>query len=202
MQSTRIGAFPAPRGLAWIGLGLVLVLFLTGCASAPTAKNTSALRLDASSAGTATAYEVLTIQPFVLGEKCEKAPPDFGENFAGMLVGTMRSDYAGLFREVRYHKTDRVAREVILEGTIRLYRPGNAELRGLLAGLGSVGFEGDVTLRDPADGRVLWTAPFDKLWAWGGVLGASKTIDHVVGEVSVAITKTVALWKQGNLPKP
>ena len=39
-----------------------------------------------------------------------------------------------------------------------------------------------------ASGKVLLNAPFDKLWAWGGVLGASKAIKDMVAETSVAAT--------------
>lgn len=174
-------------------------LLCAGCSSTATVKNTSALKGTTAPGTIGTAYTVLTVMPFTLGPNVTKAEPKFGENFSGDIVGRLRTDYAGLFQEVRWNKATRVPHEAILEGTIRTYVPGSAASRGLLIGLGSSSFEGDIIVKDANDGRVLFSGPFDKLWAWGGMLGGSKTIDNMVSETAVAITKTVALWKQGKL---
>lgn len=187
---------------ACILLPLGAALLCAGCASTATIHNTSALKLNAPPGGAGAAYTRLTVLPFTLGPDVTKAEPKFGENFAGDIVGRLRSDYPGLFQEVRWNKTTRVPGEAILEGTIRTYKPGSAAARSLLIGLGPSSFEGDIVLKDANDGRVLLSGPFDKLWAWGGMLGGSKTIDNMVSETAVAITKTIALWKQGQLTKP
>lgn len=182
----------------------VILAFLTGllgagCASVATPQNTSALKISAPSGGGGSQYQIITVMPFQLGTNITKAAPRFGENFAGDIVGRLRTDYEGLFQEVRWNKTDRVPNEAILEGIIRTYKPGSAEARSFLIGLGTSSFEGEVILRDAQDGRVLLAAPFDKLWAWGGALGGSKSIENMQAETAVAITKTIALWKQGKL---
>lgn len=179
---------------------LWVTLLIAGCASTPTEKNTSSLAARVSAPLDGRSYTVLTVMPFSLGTNVIKAPAAFGENFAGDLVARLRADHPNLFREVRWNVSDRVPDEAVMEGTIKTYRPGSAEARSLLIGLGSSGFEGEVTIRDAADGRELLRADFDKMWAWGGALGGSKTIDNMVAEAAVAITKTVALWKHGKLP--
>jgi hypothetical protein len=172
-----------------------------GCASVATTENTRALGGVATPGIETGAYAVVTVMPFVLGTNTAKADRRMGENFAGDIVGRLKTDYPGLFHDVRWNKTNRVASEVIVEGTIRTYTPGSAGARLLLIGLGPSSFDGEVRFKDAQDGRVLLTASFDKLWAWGGYLGGSKTIDNMVGETAVAIVKTIALWKQGKLPK-
>lgn len=180
-------------------LTLMASLLCSGCASVATTQNTSALRVGPQTVVASSQYTTITIMPFTLGTNVTKADPRFGENFAGDIVGRLRTDYEGLFQEVRWNKSNRVPNEAILEGTIRTYKPGSAEARSFLIGLGASSFEGEVVLRDAQDGRVLLAAPFDKLWAWGGALGGSKSIENMQAETAVAITKTIALWKQGKL---
>jgi hypothetical protein len=56
-------------------------------------------------------------------------------------------------------------------------------------------FKGDLILKDAADNRVLFSAPFDKLWAWGGYLGASRGIEDMVTESAASVAATVARAK-------
>jgi hypothetical protein len=85
--------------------------------------------------------------------------------------------------------------ELIVTGTIRDYRPGDRALRGLLIGLGAASFKGDLILKDAADNRVLFTAPFDKLWAWGGYMGMSRGIEDMTTESAASVANTVARAK-------
>jgi len=82
--------------------------------------------------------------------------------------------------------------ELIVTGTITTYREGNRFMRALLIGLGSAAFDSEVTLKPAAADRILLTAPFDKLWAWGGVLGMSKGIEEMWAETAAAVANTVA----------
>ena len=90
---------------------------------------------------------------------------------------------------------------MIVTGTIRKYRRGSKFARAMLIGLGSASFEGEVSLKDGADGRVLYTAPFDKLWAWGGIAGMSKGIEDMVAETEAMVAATIARAK-GWVPQP
>ncbi len=72
--------------------------------------------------------------------------------------------------------------ELIVTGTIRSYEPGSRFGRAMLIGLGAASFNGDLILKDGTTDTILLSAPFDKLWAWGGILGASKGIEDMVSE--------------------
>ena len=189
MKLMNFGLIAALLGLA----------FDAGCASTPTSSNTSALQVKARPGAPSGQFTTITIMAFTLGTNVHLANRKLGENLAGDIVSRLRADYPGLFQAVRWNKSIRVPNEVILEGTISRYEPGSAETRAELIGTGIARFEGTVLLRDAQDGRVLLSAPFDKLWAWGGLLGLSKNINNMVAETSVAITKTVAHWKQGKI---
>ena len=86
----------------------------------------------------------------------------------------------------------RRADELIVTGTIKTYREGNRFLRGMLIGLGSAAFEGEVILKSGQAERVLFVAPFDKLWAWGGFLGMSKGIEEMWAEAAASVANTIA----------
>jgi hypothetical protein len=189
------------RGVVLSSLLTICSALATGCATTATPENTKALKVDAVPGMVLDGrdYRNVTVMPFQIGENVTKAESQFGENFSGDIAARLRADYTGLFEQIRWNKPRGEDGEVIVTGTIHKYIPGSAELRGLLIGLGPSSFEGELILKDATVGRVLLRAPFDKLWAWGGQLGASKSIDNMVADTSVAIAKTVALWKQGKL---
>ncbi|MGH8029543.1 MAG: DUF4410 domain-containing protein [Arenimonas sp.] len=87
-----------------------------------------------------------------------------------------------------------VAGECMLGGEITKYRKGSKVARFIIMGLGSASLEGKVTVTDGA-GATLLEAPFDKLWAWGGIAGASKGIEDMGEEVGASIANTVAKEK-------
>jgi hypothetical protein len=184
-----------------IHLLLGLAVLGSGCASTSTPQNTRALKAQTTSNGGTSTYRIITIVPFAIGTDAQKAGAQFGENFAGDIVAQLRTDYGDVFEEVRWKTPKGQSGEVVVSGTIHKYVPGSAAARSILIGLGAASFQGEIVLNDGGDGRVLLTAPFDKLWAWGGMLGGSKTIDNMVAQSSMAIAKTLVRWKQGELVK-
>jgi hypothetical protein len=86
---------------------------------------------------------------------------------------------------------------VLVEGTIRTYKPGSVVARAFAIPL-AASFDGEVSVRDPADDRILLSGSFDKFWVLGGTFD-SKAIDNLVAETSEAIAKTLALWRQGRV---
>jgi hypothetical protein len=190
------------KSLICVGIPALMSLMCFGCGSTATIQNTSALQITAARDIQAGNYTILTVMPFTLSEDAAQADKKFGENFSGDIVARFRSDYPALFQDVRWNKSNRVPNEAILEGTIKVYKPGSRTARFLVGPfVGASSFEGDFVLKDAKDGRIIFAAPFDKLWAWGGMLGTHKTIENMISETAVAITKTVALWKQGQLDK-
>ena len=136
-------------------------------------------------------YQVATVAPFGV-------PPDgkvdasVGAKFAEDVAVRIQKDFGPLFNQVRKESPLCREDEVIVSGTIRTYRPGSRFARGMLIGLGSASFKGDLILKNGKDQRVLLTAPFDKLWAWGGILGMSKGIEDMTAEAAAAVARTVA----------
>lgn len=75
------------------------------------------------------------------------------------------------------------------------YEPGSAFLRGMLIGLGAARFDVEYNLVGPsrevfADGKVC------KWWGWGGILGASKDIDHMVKEAAAEVAADVKAFRE------
>lgn len=175
---------------------LTLSLLAAGCT---TTKSTeaSALKINASDRVDLSRYTIATVLPFEMSEKASKTGPQFGENFAANIAGRLKHDFGKLFQEVRWNQPLRQPHELIVSGVIETYEPGDPGLRFLLMGLGAASFNGKLVLKDGADQRELMSAPFSKLWAWGGLMGSGKTIDHMVSETAAAAAKTVAMQKQG-----
>jgi hypothetical protein len=146
------------------------------------------------------AYTRITVVPFQLSKDVTEVGVRFGEDFAGDIVAQLRADHPDVFEEVRWKNPAGQPGEAVLSGKILKFHRGSAALRAVVGfGSGAASFEGEATLKDASTGEVLLVAPFDKLWAWGGMLGASKTVDNMVAQTSIAIAKTIALWKEGAL---
>lgn len=179
-----------------------LVALETGCSTTTTTSSTQAQALKpiAGSAVDLSKYHIATVMPFepVAGKGIDAS---VGFKFADDIFYRLQSDYGPIFKEVRKGPPLGTAEEVIVTGTIRDYDPGSKVARMLLIGTGAASFKGDLILRDGVDSRVLLDAPFDKLWAWGGMLGASKDIEDMVAESEAAVARTVAQAK-GWKPPP
>jgi len=173
-----------------------LALVTSGCTTT-SSTDASALKISAGERVDLSRYTVATVVPFELSEKARKKDAQFGENFAANIAGRLKSDFGSIFQEVRWNQPLRQPHELIISGVIDSYEPGDPGLRFLLIGLGAANFNGKLVLKDGADQRELMSAPFSKLWAWGGLLGSIKTIDHMVSETAAAAAKTVAAQKQG-----
>lgn len=124
-----------------------------------------------------------------------------GAEFARGIQARLSSDFGPLFESVEIADQPRgLPHECLVRGAITKYKPGSRFARAMLIGLGAASLEGSVTVTDGAGGTVLLTAPFDKLWAWGGILGASKGMDDMVAETSASVAATVAHAKGWNAP--
>jgi hypothetical protein len=177
----------------WVKAAVLMValsLLGAGCA---TTSSTQAQALKPTTGGDIdlSRYQTATVLPFepVEGKKIDRS---VGVKFSDDVAIRLAHDYGPLFQEVRKAPAQGKADELIVTGTIRVYRPGSKFGRAMLIGLGSAGFEGDLILKDGADNRVVFAAPFDKLWAWGGILGMSKGIEDLVNETAAAVATTVA----------
>ncbi|MEO6065319.1 MAG: DUF4410 domain-containing protein [Lysobacterales bacterium] len=169
-------------------------LMVTGCA---TTKSTRAEPLQ--STGIITDVKgctVLTVMPFSVPAD-SAATAETGKAFSNDIAGRLRGDFGPLFDSVETADAARgVDGECLFEGAITKYMPGNRAVRlATLPGVGSVHFEGNIKVIDSASGRELLAAPFDKLWAFSGVIGASKGIANLEKETAAAAAATVARAK-------
>lgn len=181
-------------------IGIVMLVgaitgMVTGCSTtsstrAHTLKATTGTGVDLSK------YQVATVLPFEPATGSVDA--SIGLKFAEGVTARLQKDYGPLFNEVR--KTSPLGREdeLVVTGVIRAYKPGDRFARAMLIGLGAASFKGDLILKDGQSNRVLLAAPFDKLWAWGGMLGASRGIEEMVAESEAVVAATVAQAKGWN----
>jgi hypothetical protein len=184
-------------------IGLIAVSLLGGCATHSTPQNTAALDVVVRDAVNADNYKTVNVLPFTVDTSVNITDPKFAENFSADIAARLRYDHPGIFQEVSWNKVRQIPGEAIVTGTIRKYDPGSHEVRRWIGGIftGAAIFEGEMVIKDAQNGKVILSAPFDKVWAWGGSKGADRTIDHLIAETAVAISKTVALWKQGQLSR-
>jgi hypothetical protein len=171
-----------------------LAFLAAGCAtSQPGKSSTHAERLKPTEGAgiDLSRYRVATVLPFKPANSDIDA--SVGVKFAEEVGLRLQSDYGPIFNEVRRTQPPLgTNNELIVTGTIKEYKPGDKSMRLMIAGAGAVRFKGDLILKDGADNRVLFTAPFDKLWAWGGFLGASKDIQDMMSESEASAAATVA----------
>ncbi len=173
---------------------VIAVMLTSGCA---TTKSTRAEPLK--STGDITDVKgcnALTVTPFPTPTD-SAATTDTGRAFANDIAARLRGDFGSLFESVEVADAARgVDAECVLGGAITKYMPGNRAVRlATVPGVGSVHFEGNITLVDAASGRELLAAPFDKLWAFSGVIGASKGIANLEKETAAAAAATIARAK-------
>ncbi len=74
------------------------------------------------------------------------------------------------------------------------YDKGSAFARFMLAGLGQIHVDATVSLRDPARDVSLGEYEVNKTFAWGGIYGASTTIEDVGGRRPAPSRPGVQPW--------
>jgi hypothetical protein len=184
--------FPKLTRTLLLTIGIAL---LAGCATSnPDTSSTHAKALKTAPGSLdLSRYRIATVLPFQTSNNIDSS---VGVKFALDVAIRLQSDFGPIFQEVRSQSRPLGTNdELIVTGTIRDYRPGDRFARAMLIGMGAAKFKGDLMLKDGADNRVLLSAPFDKLWAWGGFLGASKGIEDMVSESEASAAATVARAK-------
>jgi hypothetical protein len=178
---------------------LFAALAAAGCTSTSSTR-AKALKSSSTQATSLADCENITVLPFAMPPKRSKDAA-VGTAFAQGIQARLQSDFGPLFQSVETGSAARgVDHECLIGGSITKYKPGSRVARAILIGLGAASLEGSVTVTDAASGGVLLTAPFDKLWAWGGIIGASKGMNDMVEETSASVAATIAHGKGWNPP--
>lgn len=176
------------------GASVLAIAMLSGCT---TTSSTRAKSLKASTAGATSLSECKNITVFAFGVPAKsKADASTGANFARNIEGRLSTDFGPIFESVEFGDKPRgIENECLVTGDITKYKPGSRVARAILIGLGAASFQGNVRVTDAATQKELLNAPYSKLWAWGGVVGASKGIDDMVNEAEAAVATTLAQAK-------
>lgn len=176
-----------------------VIILTSGCAST---SSTRAKPLEVAGASKAISdCRSLTVLPFAVPPR-SAADASVGVSFSDEIAARLKSDFGPLFESVETADAERgIEGECVLAGRITKYKPGSKVARFILIGLGAASLEGEITVSDGPSDKSLLSAPFDKLWAWGGIAGASKGIEDMMKETAAAIANTVAQEK-GWTPPP
>lgn len=166
-----------------------LVLF-TGCAS-PGSRNAKPLAMAITPGADLKAHRIATLVPFDVMDT-NRSDVSVGAKLSQDIGDRLKYDFGDLFTEVRNGPPLGKADEMVIGGKVTKYRPGSKFGRFMMAGVGAASLEGEMVVKQGDTGQVLMSAPFDKLWAWGGGAGASKGIEEMLTEVAAASAKTIA----------
>ena len=177
----------------------VLVAFGSGCTTTNSTR-AAALKPVGGTPVDLRRYDMATVVPFAFtGER--PSDPGVAGRFAVDIASRLKQDFGPLFREVRMKdQAPGEPSELIVTGNIRSYKPGSRIGRALLIGVTPAVFKADLILKDGPSGRELLSAPMDKLWAWGGLMGAGKGIEEMLAESAAAAARTVAEGKGWRSP--
>lgn len=185
------------KSLLVSGAGTLLVCIFTGCATNDPSKSSvhaDPLQTKGSTVADLTKYQIATVVPFSVPQD-KDIDPSLGAKFAGDVAIRLQYDFGTLFQEVRQGSPLHQTNELVVGGMITTYKPGDKFARAMLIGLGAASFKGKLELKDGQSSQILLDAPFDKLWAWGGILGASKGIDDMQSETAASVAGTIARAK-------
>jgi hypothetical protein len=187
------------RGWTLAGVAAACVVF-TGCGTTHAAR-AKPLKAVYGAETDLTQYRVATLSALE-ATGVDAAPFDPGVYFTQRLAQRLRSDFGMLFDQVRVEAPALNAPdELLIGGKITKYKPGSRAGRFLGPGITPASFEAELVLRDGASGQPILIAPIDKLWAWGGGIGAAKGIEEMIDESAAAAANTIARAK-GWQPSP
>ena len=139
-------------------------------------------------------YHVATVQRFeVLEPSLEH--PDPGVMLSDRIAQRLANDFGQLFQQVRTGAPLLQDNELLISGRVTKFKPGSRLGRAFGPGITPASFEAELILKDAQSGQPILIAPIDKLWAWGGGLGAAKGIEDMIEESAAAAANTIARAK-------
>jgi len=87
-------------------------------------------------------------------------------------------------------------RKIRIEVVLKRYEKGNAFSSAMLAGLGQIHIEGTVKLINCDNESKICEFELDKTFAWGGIYGASTSIEDIERTFADGIAETVTGQKE------
>lgn len=165
MQSTRVAST--------LMLLVFVALLASGCAgSAGSAKPLIA----ASTSGILARYTKVALVTSAQGDASKMTASD-RERIVTLVVRKLKEQAPNRFADFAATTTDTET----LQATVAFtrYDVGNAFARFMLAGLGQIHIDAEVTLEDRASQKVLGKSEVTKTFAWGGIYGGTTGIKDV-----------------------
>jgi hypothetical protein len=185
-----------------LALAVVAVSAVAGLSACTTTQSTRAKALKTTGTGPTSLAECqhITVRPFSVPAG-KRVDPNAGGELARDVERRLSSDFGPIFQSVEYADAARnIEGECVVEGAITKYKKGSRFARAMLIGLGPASLEGTVTVRTAAGTAPLLNTTFDKLWAWGGIMGASKGIEEMTDETAASLAATLAQAKGWQKP--
>lgn len=165
----------------------------TGCSSTQSTK-AKPLPLAVGNSVDLSAYRIATVQKFEHPNR-NLDHPDAGQVMANSLMRRLSGDFGKIFDQVRTGQPLGQSDELIVTGLVKEYKPGSRLGRAFGPGITPARFKAELHLKDGASGRTVLVAPIEKLWAWGGGIGAGKGIEDMMEESAAAAAATIAQAK-------
>ena len=168
----------------WMVLG-ALAMLSTGCASTAGSAKVLASRAKDESLGRYTKVAFVTSAQ---GDAAQMTTAD-RERIVALVARKVKERAPTRFTDLAAAATDPETLRVSI--AFRRYQEGNAFARFMLAGLGQIHIDADVTLEDEARRAALAKYDVTKTFAWGGIYGGSTSIKDVEDGFAEAVAKVV-----------
>jgi hypothetical protein len=167
------------RNVLWT---IVLTLIVSGCAgSTGTSKAVGPSALAPVPSGGALAIRV-DAKPEVVLTSVDK------ERLTQLIAKHVQTDLPGRFRTINQPSTGSLIEAIV---TIKTYEEGSAFARAMLAGLGQMHIDADVTMRDARTGQSFGTYEVTKTFAWGGLYGGVTRITDIEDGFAQAVVEAI-----------
>jgi hypothetical protein len=163
-----------------------VVLFVAGCAgSAGSAKPLTA----AAKPEVLARYTKVALATSAQGDDASRMTPADRERIAALVARKIKELESGRFADLSSTTSDAETLHVTI--TFTRYDEGSAFGRFMLAGLGQIHIDADVTLEDHSLQTIIGKFEVTKTFAWGGIYGASTGIKDVEEGFAEAVAKVV-----------
>jgi hypothetical protein len=127
-------------------------------------------------------------------------PPDIQltsvdkERIVSLIVKNVKKDAANRFQAI--NQTNTSPNTLFASVMIKRYDQGNAFARAMLAGLGQMHIDADVTLRDWEAKNHIARYEVSKTFAWGGLYGGLTGIEEIEDGFAQAVAASIVGRKE------
>jgi hypothetical protein len=164
----------------------VVGLFVAGCAGAAGSAKPLTAPVKPESL---TRYTKLALGTSAQGDATSKLTAADRERIAALVVRKVKERAPNRFADLAATTTDAETLHVTIAFT--RYDEGSAFARLMLAGLGQIHIDAEVTLEDRALQTVIGKVEVTKTFAWGGIYGGTTGIKDVEEGFAEAVAKLV-----------